>query len=252
MTMVKISSLNRFELASFVKLDGGLFVLGKKLQSYDWDSGSIWKLMKTPEGELVIARQTEAKVVDPSSGIFDASCKCGNELTTLELNGSRIAVCSRCNPELASFQKTASKEVITENSPSGISSIDLTVEGSKILHSNVLPLLQSWVEGMVDITAEAILERAIAEKEKGFVDNATAAFISDHIPLVVHYAVQYKNSPALFEHEFAEENYDPNLKQRVSNGESLAVNRKISSLLSRKPSNMSTEVFTRLYATIKN
>lgn len=159
--MVKVSSLTKVEQAAFKKSQEGRYVLAKVLQKYDWDSGSVWSLIKDPtSGELVLARDEEK--FKKTAGLNVLSTKlvcdtCRRDLDEIIIKGNLFKLCTRCDEStIASMQETAILDQGIIGDPSAGTGINIAAV-SEPLPFRLVGHIQRWVEaGMKDFSDHAL------------------------------------------------------------------------------------------------
>jgi hypothetical protein len=265
MTNIKVSALTTEERKSFIKSSEGRFVLSKKMKSYDWDTGSIWSLIKDPTtGELVLARNTEdegstkvdktaskevplvslgAKENISNRATVFGHCKCGRPLTSLALNGVVHNYCSKCNPAFeAMLKKTAVDEIVSEEVPSNISAEASVDEGE--FYTKLLPTFQGWVEfdKCVFATKEDVISKIKTAAKEGEISETTANGMRITAARLFQYAQSFYivGNDELFSDECA-----PKVK-KANDGT------KVGNFISKKPDNMSPEKYAALFRKLKS
>ena len=198
--LIKLSSLTDAEKLNFARLDGkkGRYVLAKKMQTRDWDTGSVWQLVKGAEG-LCIAR-CDDKPVDKntvSSGVCVNKCTCGTMLKSASRGSYKADYCPKCQPDFnKGISKTASFNTppeITEKVGTGIS-VGLTVTAD-YLNSKILPVATQWIQdGWDDFTVEGVQKRVITAVKANELTSTDAELFQDQAERVAAWSSQFAMS----------------------------------------------------------
>ncbi|GAH17202.1 unnamed protein product, partial [marine sediment metagenome] len=187
-TIIKVSSLSRKDQTAFKKIAEGRYVLAKKLQSYDWDTGTEWSLREGEGGSPVLAR--DDKAFKKHAGLQVLSTKlvcdtCRNELSEIVAAGSLYKLCDKCDEEtILALRDTDAAKVFEAPTPipTGIS-----MPGeNNVIDGDALAHVRGWIDGgLRGVTSDSALDRIQADVAKGLLAADRAGYLRNSLTAVV-------------------------------------------------------------------